>query len=214
MPKAKPKKTVKKAAKATPAKVKTNPKKKKHRPLTQRQIQLANNLRKTGNVVEAGRMCNPPYSADSVSYNAVARLRKHPDVKEAFLRNERLAIDSVVDYHADLIEATRIVGYITQYASDKDGILLRVPAGMSISNDFVEVPDWHARAKGIQLFYKIRGDMVDRVKIEEESSDQESIERIAGTMKSQGKTYRSVRTHFKHLGILLPAPAPEWWVEL
>lgn len=59
-----------------------------------------------------------------------------------------------VERHRELMEANKPVAcnIITKGGKDKDQ-----KDADSLTTDFVEVPDWSARAKGLDMYYSVRG---------------------------------------------------------
>ena len=84
-----------------------------------------------------------------------------PDVMERYGLTDKFLTERLTE----LLLANKVVGYLHNYKkSDKVGAEVeKVQPDEIISNEFVEVPDWSARAKGIELVGKFSGKLRDKV---------------------------------------------------
>lgn len=60
------------------------------------------------------------------------------------------------------LNATKIIGYLHSYRKDEDGKVEKIAPDEVVSNEFVEVPDWHARHKYLETLMKLMGKLDDR----------------------------------------------------
>lgn len=112
---------------------------------------------KTGKqaAIEAGYS---PRSAECLA----SRIVKEPAVKSALeklMDRVGLSDSKVFKAHADLIAANKTVSIIPA-KGETEG---RDATASSV--EFVDVPDWQARAKGIDMAHKIKGRYVERREI-------------------------------------------------
>jgi phage terminase small subunit len=65
--------------------------------------------------------------------------------------------------HKQLIESVKVIGYLHHYKQGDKGGLEKLGPEEVVSNEFIEVPDTQAMAKGIELAYKLKGHLKDKV---------------------------------------------------
>lgn len=79
------------------------------------------------------------------------------------LERQGLTDNVLVNKLSQLLNASKVVGYLHNYKkSDKFGIE-KISADEQVSNDFVDVPDWTARAKGLELALKLKDLLREKV---------------------------------------------------
>ena len=188
--------------------------KKKTKPLSSRQKQLVKNMQKTGVAAQAGKLCNPPYASADSAGGAWRRIASRPDIAADMEAHEGLSRAALLEGLTKLINATKPIGYLQQYLKKKDGGIEKIGPDEAVSNDFLEWADWSAQAKGLQMAFKLRQELVDRLKIEQEVDEEGAMIKIAAVLKGQRKTWAQVRKHLAALGASLPDGTPDWWETL
>lgn len=63
----------------------------------------------------------------------------------------------------ELICASKVVGYLHNYKKSDKGGTEKIAPDEVVSNEFIDVPDWSARAKGMELALKLKGQLRDKV---------------------------------------------------
>ncbi len=81
----------------------------------------------------------------------------------------------LVHKHKQLIEAVKVIGYLHHYKQGDKGGLEKISPDEVVSNEFIEIPDTQALAKGLELAYKLKGHLKEKV---EHSGKVESGNRI------------------------------------
>jgi len=82
-----------------------------------------------------------------------------PDVMERQGITDKFISEKLLE----LLSATKVVGYLHQYKQGSKGVTEKIEPDEVVSNEFVEVPDWGARAKGVELVGKFSGKLRDKV---------------------------------------------------
>lgn len=126
---------------------------KKPRPLTTKQRKLIKGIAEGKTQKKAA--IDAGYSAKSAESIASQELNK-TTVKATLLElMEKHGLDdeSLLRTHAEMIQATKVVSAI----GGKD-------AGAG-SVDFIDVPDWQARGKGLEMAYKITGKFIEKKEV-------------------------------------------------
>ena len=62
----------------------------------------------------------------------------------------------------ELLVANKVIGFLHQYKKGEEGSIERIQPEETVSNDFVEVPDWSARAKGLEIAGKLNGRLLQK----------------------------------------------------
>jgi phage terminase small subunit len=99
---------------------------------------------------------SPKTAADQVS-----KTLRNPLVQDALQSAmEKIGMDDdyLADHHKQLIEATKVIAanvFVPGSATDL------ADAG-SMTKDFVEVPDFQSKAKGLEMLYKLRGKFTEK----------------------------------------------------
>ncbi len=91
----------------------------------------------------------------------VSRIVREPQTQDALLaalEKRGLTDDYAADHHRQLIEATKVISAMV--IAPGSGSDLK-DAG-SMTRDFVEVPDNQAKAKGLEMLYKLRGKFTEK----------------------------------------------------
>jgi hypothetical protein len=188
--------------------------KKKKKRLTPREKQLVEGVMKTGVVQKAAKMTDPPYSQTGAHFAFKRIMESMPEIGQEMEESDLLHRKKLLGYLAELCCATKPIGYLGAYILKKDGGMEKVAPEEVVSNDFLEWPDWSNRAKGLQLAFKLRGELIDRVQTETKSNRQELIVKISAIMKAQGRSWAAIRKHLESMGAEVPAATPDWWKEL
>ena len=79
------------------------------------------------------------------------------------LERNGLTDSFLVNKHKKLLEATKIIGYLHQYQRGENGGIEKIKPDEAVSNEFIEVPDYVALAKGLELAYRLKGLLRDKV---------------------------------------------------
>lgn len=86
----------------------------------------------------------------------VSQTLRNPLVQDALLAAmEKIGMDDAyqADHHKQLIEATKVISANVFVPGSQTDL---ADAG-SMTKDFVEVPDFQSKAKGLEMLYKLRG---------------------------------------------------------
>jgi phage terminase small subunit len=87
---------------------------------------------------------------------ASARLeRQMPTIIDYFDR-VGLTDKKIAEVLGDAVVAEKVIGYLHQYKKGDKGAIEKIKPDETISNEFVEVPDWQARLKALELLSKIK----------------------------------------------------------
>lgn len=88
------------------------------------------------------------------------------------LLDKELSDDKVVRTHQEALEATKpISARVTNKDADID------------TQDFIEVPDWQARVKAVDLAYKVKGKLIERKELTGKDGGKIEIEITPGTVR-------------------------------
>lgn len=79
------------------------------------------------------------------------------------LERQGLTDDVLILKLQELIGATKVIGYLNQYIKAEKGGLEKLSPDKVVSNEFVDVPDWSARAKGLELALKLKDLLKEKV---------------------------------------------------
>ena len=82
-----------------------------------------------------------------------------PDVMEQYGLTDKFLSKRLTE----LLLANKVVGYLHNYKRGEKGGAEKVEPDEAVSNEFIEVPDWTARAKGLELAGKFSGKLRDKV---------------------------------------------------
>jgi len=63
----------------------------------------------------------------------------------------------------ELLKASKVVGYLHNYKKAEKGGIEKISPDEVISNEFLDVPDWSARAKGLELALKLKDLLKDKI---------------------------------------------------
>lgn len=110
--------------------------------------------RKIVKAVAEGKTQRQAAKIANASETYVSGVLKKPEVIETLqemMQKHGLDDASLLSVHAEMLQATKVVSAI----GGKD-------AGAG-SVDFIDVPDWQARGKGLEMAYKLKGAFVDKV---------------------------------------------------
>jgi phage terminase small subunit len=105
------------------------------------------------------------YSVRSAEMLASDTLRK-PKIQQAYceiLEAAGLSDPFIAQAHKDLVTATKVVSLAVNPKPNSENEAMDAGPG---TMDFVDVPDHMARAKGIDMYYRVRGRYSDKVKIQ------------------------------------------------
>jgi phage terminase small subunit len=87
---------------------------------------------------------------------------------------DRLKIADVLERHgltdnilvlrlSELLKASKVVGYLHNYKKVDKGGVEKISPDEIVSNEFIDVPDWSARAKGLELALKLKDLLKDKL---------------------------------------------------
>jgi len=82
-----------------------------------------------------------------------------PDVLERAGLTDQILTEKLIE----LMSATKVIGYLHNYKKEDKGGTERVQPDEIVSNEFLDIPDWTARAKGLELALKLKGVLRDKV---------------------------------------------------
>jgi len=91
----------------------------------------------------------------------VSRIVREPQTQDALLaalEKRGLTDDYAADHHRQLIEAMKVIS-ANVFAP---GSSTELADAHSMTKDFVEVPDFQAKAKGLEMLYKLRGKFTEK----------------------------------------------------
>jgi len=72
--------------------------------------------------------------------------------------------DQVLNEHLkELLIATKVIGYLHQYTEGAKGGVQKAKPGEVVSNEFIDTPDHAIRAKALELAYKLKGKLRDKI---------------------------------------------------
>ena len=91
-----------------------------------------------------------------------AQLDKRIGIDKVMERNG-LTDSFLIEKHKKLLEAVKVIGYLHQYKKSEKGGIEKISPEEAVSNEFIEVPDFHSIAKGLELAYKLKGYLKDRL---------------------------------------------------
>ena len=66
---------------------------------------------------------------------------------------------------SELLSANKVIGYLHNYKKEEKGRIDKISPDEVISNEFLDTPDWSARAKGLELALKLKDLLRDKVDI-------------------------------------------------
>jgi DNA-binding CsgD family transcriptional regulator len=123
---------------------------------------IANALLDGKTTMEAGLLAGlSPKTADS----QVSQILRHPQTQDALLAAmtaRGMDDEYLAKHHKMLIEGTKIISANIIVAGGGSDL---AEAG-SITKDFIEVPDYAAMARGLDLAYRLRGQYKDRTEVD------------------------------------------------
>jgi DNA-binding CsgD family transcriptional regulator len=122
---------------------------------------IANALLDGKTTQEAGLLAGlSPKTADS----QVSQILRHPQTQDALLAAmaaRGMDDDYLAKHHKMLFEATKVISAIVIAPGGSD----LTDAG-SMTKDYIEVPDYSAMARGLDLAYRLRGLYKDRTEVD------------------------------------------------
>ena len=89
----------------------------------------------------------------------------NPKVQDALLaalEKRGLTDEYAADHHRQLIEGTKVISAVIIAPGSQTDL---ADAG-SMTKDFVEVPDFQAKAKGLEMLYKLRGKFTEKHEVD------------------------------------------------
>lgn len=130
---------------------------------------LTSKQRKIVKAVSEGKTQRQAAKIADASETYVSEILKKPEVIETLnemMKKHGLDDASLLSVHAEMIQATKVISAI----GGKD-------AGAS-SVDFIDVPDWQARAKGLEMAYRMKGAFIDKQEIKHSGGIIHKVERV------------------------------------
>jgi len=93
-----------------------------------------------------------PKNADNIASHELKKTQVSAAIQDLM---EELGLDdkSLLRIHKDMLEAKRIISVMVSKEANGGGTV-----------DFIDVPDWQARGKGLEMAYKLKGAFTDKVK--------------------------------------------------
>lgn len=79
------------------------------------------------------------------------------------LERQGLTDKVLVEKHRQLLEATKVIGYLHNYKRSDKGCLEKISPDEVISNEFLDCPDWAIQIKALELVYKLKDLLRDKV---------------------------------------------------
>ena len=79
------------------------------------------------------------------------------------LERQGLTDDVLIMKLSELLGATKVIGYLNQYIKAEKGGLEKLSPDKVVSNEFIDIPDWSARAKGLELALKLKDLLKEKV---------------------------------------------------
>ena len=64
---------------------------------------------------------------------------------------------------SELLNATKVIGYLHNYKKSEKVGIEKISPDEVISNEFLDIPDWQARGKGLELALKLKDLLRDKV---------------------------------------------------
>ena len=102
----------------------------------------------------------------SMAIHAGVKLEKKITSLNDYLEQAGLTDKRLSEFLTEVLEANKVVGYLHQYKKGEKGRIEELSSDETISNEFLEVPDFNIRLKAAELVLKIKGQLTDRVKVE------------------------------------------------
>lgn len=102
-------------------------------------------------------------------------------VKIADLFERKGLTDNVlIEKHKQLLNSQKVIGYLHQYKKGEKGSIEKISPDEVVSSEFIEVPDSGAQIKALELAYKLKEHLKDKV-------DNEVIKNIVQIINYNGK---------------------------
>lgn len=101
--------------------------------------------------------------AHNTAIKACERLEKKLPSLTDWLEREGLTDKKLALFLLEVLEANKVVGYLHQYKKGESGRIEELSPDETVSNEFLEVPDTHARLKAVELILKIKGLLKEKV---------------------------------------------------
>jgi hypothetical protein len=79
------------------------------------------------------------------------------------LERQGLTDKVLIEKHRQLLEATKVIGYLHNYKRSEKGVTERVSPDEVISNEFLDIPDYGVQIKALELAYKLKDLLKDKV---------------------------------------------------
>ena len=112
--------------------------------------------RKLINGIVAGKKQKEAAKAAGVTETYASQVLNKPQFQETIqqlMSKHGLDDVSLLKKHAELLDATKTVSAVSGRDAGADSV------------DFVDVPDWQARAKGLEMAYKLKGAFTEKREI-------------------------------------------------
>lgn len=131
-------------------------------------------------------------------------------IREAMER-KGLSNDGLLQALIDALLANKVLGFIHHYKKDQDGKIAKCGPDEAVSDDFLEVPDHYVRLKAAEMGFKLKGELIDRRKVEVSHARGQLDGEILAYLKLQGRDWDGVKQFMAVLGTRLPDQMPDWW---
>jgi len=99
------------------------------------------------------------YSKNTAAHHG-AELDERADIYGT-LERKGMTDKRMVDKHLQILEATKVVGYLHQYKNGENGVEKCEP-DEAVSNEFIDVPDYPTQLRALELGYRLKGHLKDK----------------------------------------------------
>jgi len=99
--------------------------------------------------------------SESTAKGHTDRLEKSVKIADV-LERQGLTDRYLANKLLQLTEAQKVIGYLHNYKKADNGVIEKIKPDETVSNDFVEVPDWSAQAKGVELTLKLKSHLINK----------------------------------------------------
>jgi phage terminase small subunit len=100
--------------------------------------------------------------SETTALTHTAQLDKRIGIDKVMEKNG-LTDSFLIEKHRKLLEAVKVIGYLHHYKKAEKGGIEKIAPDEVVSNEFIEVPDYQAIAKGLELAYKLKGHLKEKV---------------------------------------------------
>jgi hypothetical protein len=111
------------------------------------------------------------------------------ELRQQGLTDRKLAEDVIA-----LTQATKIIGYLHQYKKGENGRIEKASPDETVSNEFIDTPDWTNREKGLRLAMQILKLIDNGVKIDQSTHITYAYLRSATAIKERSNEATPLQT--------------------